>query len=75
MLLAASTIKASVAYSVVEDTSGLRIVMNVSYANLGGETLERFVRRYPKQLRPSSEIALQLSDCKYVDYSGASYED
>lgn len=64
-----------VVYAVVEDASGHRAVMDVSYANLGGETLERFVRRYPGQLRPSSEMALQLSGRKYVEYVGASYED
>ena len=64
-----------VAYAVVEDTSSHRYIMNVSYANLGNETLERFVKRYPSQLRPSSEMALQLSERKYVEYVGASYED
>jgi hypothetical protein len=64
-----------VAYAIVEDALGHRAVLDVSYANLGGETLERFVRRYPGQLRPSSEMALQLSGRKYVEYVGASYED
>jgi hypothetical protein len=64
-----------VAYAVVEDALGHRTVMNVSYANLGGEALERFVRRYPEQLKPSSEMALQLSGRRYVEYVGASYED
>jgi hypothetical protein len=64
-----------VAYAVVEETSGHRYIMDISYANLGRETLERFVRRYPGQLRLSSEMALQLSDRKYVEYIGASYED
>ena len=63
-----------VAYAVVEDALGHRTVMDVSYANLGGETLERFVRRYPGQLKPSSELALQLSGRRYVEYVGASYE-
>jgi len=64
-----------VAYAVVEDTTGQRYIMNVSYANLGKETLEKFVKRYPRQLKPSSEMALQLSDRKYIEYIGASYED
>jgi hypothetical protein len=64
-----------VAYAVVEDALGHRTVMSVSYANLGGEAMERFVRRYPEQLRPSSEMALQLSGRRYVEYIGASYED
>ena len=63
------------AYAVVEEASGHRAVMDVSYADLGGETLGRFLRRYPGQLRPSSEMAFQLSDRKYVEYVGASYED
>lgn len=63
-----------VAYAVVEDAAGHQYVMDISYANLGNETLERFVKRYPGQLRPSSEMALQLSDRKYVEYIGASYE-
>jgi hypothetical protein len=64
-----------VAYAVVEEASGDRYVMDVSYANIGGETLERFIKRYPGQLKPSSEMALQLSDRKYVEYFGASYEE
>ncbi len=64
-----------VAYAVVEESSGRRYVMDVSYANIGDETLERFLRRYPGQLRPSSEMALQLSDRRYLEYIGASYED
>ena len=64
-----------VAYAVVEDALGHRTILDVSYANLGGETLERFLKRYPGQLRPSSEMALQLSGRMYVEYVGASYED
>jgi hypothetical protein len=64
-----------VAYSVVEDASGQRVVLDVSYTALDGETLERFVRRYPGQLKPSSEMALQLSNRRYVEYIGAGYED
>jgi hypothetical protein len=64
-----------VVYIVVEDTSGRHYILDVSYANMGRETLEKFVKRYPRQLRPSSEMALQLSDRKYIEYIGASYED
>jgi hypothetical protein len=64
-----------IAYVVVEDALGHRYIMDVSYTNLGKETLEKFVKRYPKQLKPSSEMALQLSDRKYIEYVGASYED
>jgi hypothetical protein len=49
--------------------------MDVSYTALNGETLERFVKRYPGQLKPSTEMALQLSDRKYIEHIGASYED
>jgi len=73
-VLARIDYKRFVAYAVVEDATGHRYVIDVSYANLGRETLERFVRRYPEQLRPSSEMTLQLSDRKYIEYIGASYE-
>ena len=64
-----------VAYAVVKNSSDHLYVMDVSYTNLGKETLEKFVKRYPQQLRPSSEMALQLSDRTYIEYLGASYED
>jgi len=35
-----------IAYAVVEDAPGHRYVMEVSYTNLGKETLEKFAKRY-----------------------------
>ena len=64
-----------IAYAIVKEISGHLYVMDVSYTNLGRESLEKFVKRYPRQLRPSSEMALQLSDRKYIEYIGASYEE
>ncbi len=63
-----------VVYSVTEDGTGRRTLLDVSYANIGRETLEKFIRRYPEQLKPAAEMALQLSGSKYLEYVGASYE-
>jgi len=49
--------------------------MDISYANLGKETLERFLIRYPTQLKPGSLMALQLSGSEYLEFLGASYEE
>ncbi len=64
-----------VAHSVVEDDSGRRNLLDVSYANTGRETLEKFIRRYPTQLKQAAEMALQLSSGKYLEYVGSSYEE
>ena len=64
-----------VAYSIVEDSTGHSYILDVSYTAIEGETLERFIRRYPGQLKPSSEMALQLSGRKYLKYVGAGYEE
>jgi len=62
-----------VAYAVTEDDTGRRTLLDVSYANTGKETLEKFIKRYPTQLKPAAEMALQLSSGKYLEYVGASY--
>ncbi len=64
-----------VAYFIVRNEKGELSVMDVSYSNLGKETMEHFINRYPGQLKPANVMALQLSGLEYVDYIGASYED
>ena len=64
-----------VAFSIIKDGNGPLQIIDVSYANLGKETLERFVTRYPIQLKPSSTMALQLSGSEYLEFLGASYEE
>jgi len=61
-------------YLLVRGNDGELTVEEVSFANPGGETLERFVKRYPTQLRPAGALAYQLNGRELVDYLGASYE-
>jgi hypothetical protein len=64
-----------VAFILARWEDGTLRVLDVSFANLGKETLERFNDRYPRQLRPANAMALQLSGGEYLEYLGASYEE
>jgi hypothetical protein len=64
-----------VAFILARLEDGSLRVIDVSFANLGKETLERFTDRYPRQLRPANAMALQLSSGEYIEYLGASYEE
>jgi hypothetical protein len=47
---------------------------DVSYRNLGKETLNHFVTRYEKQLMNMTKMSLQLRKIEYVQNVGFSYE-
>ena len=64
-----------VAFILARWEDGALRILDVSFANLGKETLERFNDRYPRQLRPANAMALQLSGGEYIEYLGASYEE
>jgi len=64
-----------VAFILARWEDGTLKVLDVSFANLGKETLERFNDRYLRQLRPANAMALQLSGGEYLEYLGASYEE
>ena len=64
-----------IVYFIIREENGNLLVMDVSFANPGKETLERFIKRYPTQLKPANTMALQLSGREYVEYLGVSYED
>lgn len=64
-----------VVFLVIRDKeSGSLRVMDVSFPNIGKETLEHFIKRYHSQLKPSSIIGLEASRKEYVKYLGCSYE-
>jgi len=64
-----------VAFILAKLEDGTIRVIDVSFTNLGKETLERFTDRYPRQLRPTNALGLQLSGGEYLEYLGASYEE
>jgi hypothetical protein len=64
-----------IVYSIIKDENGDLQIMDVSYASLGKETLERFVNRYPIQLQSACIMALQLSGNEYREFLGVSYEE
>lgn len=63
-------------FFVVRDVkSGSLRVMDISFPNIGKETLEHFIKRYHSQLKPSNIMGLEASDREYVKYIGCSYEE
>ncbi len=58
-----------------EERDGGLKVMDVSFANIGRETLQRFMRRYESQLKPASVMSLQVAGKEFVEFLGASYEE
>jgi hypothetical protein len=48
--------------------------MDVTYRNLGKETLNHFINRYEKQLMNMTKMSLQLRKIEYVQNVGFSYE-
>ena len=48
--------------------------MDVTYRNLGKETLNHFITRYEKQLMNMTKMSLQLRKIEYVQNVGFSYE-
>lgn len=55
--------------------SGKLLVMDVRYANIGGETLEHFIDRYNSHLKPSSIMSLEAGGKELIRYLGYSYEN
>lgn len=57
-----------------EKDTGRTSVMDVSFPNMGKETLERFMKRYHSQLKPANVMIMEASGKEYVKYLGCSYE-
>lgn len=67
---------AFVIYLIVKDvvSSGYSFV-DVSFRNLGKETLEHFINRYHQQLETMTKLSLQGAGREYVDCPGHGYEE
>lgn len=65
----------TVFFVIRDKESGTLQVMDVSFPNIGRETLEHFIKRYHSQLKPSNIMGLEASGREYVKYIGCSYEE
>lgn len=49
--------------------------LDISYRNLGNETLKHFMDRYKRQLEPVTRISLTAGGLEYLRLIGYSYEE
>jgi len=57
-----------------EEGSGNLKMLDVSYRNLGAETLKHFMNRYQTQFEPTIKMSLMASGLEYQRLIGYSYE-
>ena len=74
-IMTKTDLNAFVIYLVVKDTSaGKYSFLDVTFRNLGTETLEHFIARYHQQLEAMTKLSLQTAGSKYIACLGHSYE-
>ncbi len=62
-------------FFVVKEPSGVHQFMDVSFRNIGGETLTHFINRFQKQLEPMTKMSVQGANLDYVECVGFSYDE
>lgn len=62
-------------YLIVKEAAGSYSFMDVSFRNLGKETLEHFITRYHQQLETMTRLSLQGAGREFIDCLGHSYEE
>lgn len=62
-------------FFVVKEPSGVYRVMDVSFRNIGKETLTHFSNRFQKQLEPMTKMSVQGANLDYVECVGFSYDE
>jgi hypothetical protein len=73
LILEKSDISAFKIFFIVKENESYRL-MDVSFRNLGKETLEHFIERYERQLKSMTKLGLQSRKIEYVETVGYSYE-
>lgn len=66
---------AFIIYLIVKSAAGGYSFMDVSFRNLGKETLEHFISRYHQQLETMTKLSLQTVGREFVECPGHSYEE
>ena len=66
---------AFIVYLIVKDAAGSYSFMDISFRNLGNETLEHFITRYHQQLETMTKLSLQSAGREFIDCLGHSYEE
>jgi hypothetical protein len=64
-----------IVFFVVKEPSEVYRVMDVSFRNIGKETLTHFSNRFQKQFEPMTKMSVQGANLDYVEYVGFSYNE
>jgi hypothetical protein len=74
-ILSKADFPAFIIYLVVEEKEKNYHFMDVSFRNLGKETLENFITRYHQQLEAMTKLSLQTVNREFIECTGHSYEE
>jgi hypothetical protein len=66
---------AFIIYLIVKDAEKSYQFMDVSFRNMGKETLEHFITRYHQQLEAMTKLSLQTVGREFIECPGHSYQE
>ena len=60
-------------FIVMKEPTGAVKVRDIHFKNIGGETLEHFIKRFHTALEPSTKLSMQIAGSEYLVCIGHSY--
>jgi hypothetical protein len=74
-ILSEADFSAFIIYLIVKNEEKSYDFMDVSFRNLGKETLEHFITRYHQQLEAMTKLSLQTVGREFIECLGHSYQE
>lgn len=75
LLLSRQDLKSFVVFLLIKTNDGNLRVLDVSFSNLGSETLNKFMNRFPNQLEPTLRMSQVAEGSELVRVIGFSYKE
>jgi hypothetical protein len=74
-ILSKADFPAFIIYLIVKDKEKRYHFMDVTFRNLGKETLKHFITRYHQQLEAMTKLSLQTVNREFIECTGHGYEE
>ncbi len=74
-ILKQTNLEAFIIFIVIKGPNGAYKLTDVSFRNLGAETLARFIDRYHQQLESMTRLSLRIERSEYIECIGYSYTE
>jgi len=74
-LLSRQDLKSFAVFLLIKTNDGNLRVLDVSFSNLGSETLNKFMNRFPNQLKPTLRMSQVAEGSQLVRVIGFSYKE